>query len=37
MEMMQRAGRTSGQCVFVAFVIAAVVWGVQAVSAEDWP
>ena len=36
MEMRQRWGRSGWQSVFVAFVIAAVVWGAQA-SAEDWP
>ena len=37
MEMMQRPSRTGCQAVAVAFVTAAIVWGVQAASAEDWP
>ena len=37
MRMMRLSGRGVYRYVFVAFVVAAVVWGVQAVSAEDWP
>ena len=36
MRMMQRSGRAGLQSLFAAFVVAAVAWGVQAVSAEDW-
>ena len=36
MSMMQRSGRSGLRSAFGAFLVAAVAWGVQAVSAEDW-